>query len=273
MGFAKIGAELIADIQGRWIPDGALGIWWLGQSSFVVKGSGTIVYIDPYLEPNPRHAVPPPLVPGQITHADVVLCSHDHPDHIDPVALAGIANASPRARIVVPAIAREKVARLGIDQDRVVAARVDRVTNLGALSLTAIPAAHEELDYSERWGYPYLGYLLELNGVVLYHAGDTTVYEGLLERLSSRPVDIALLPINGHDWKRLHGGTIGNMSYREAADLAVDAGMGMVIPMHYGMFPRNSEPPGHFVDYIHQFYPEQRIHVMARYEGFVYLKS
>jgi hypothetical protein len=43
--------------------------------------------------------------------------------------------------------------------------------------------------------------------------------------------------------------------------------------MHYGMFPHNTEPPGHFVDYILDCYPTQKIKVMARYEGFVYLKA
>jgi hypothetical protein len=42
--------------------------------------------------------------------------------------------------------------------------------------------------------------------------------------------------------------------------------------MHYGMFAHNTEPPGHFVNYMLDCYPTQKIKVMARYEGFVYLK-
>ena len=47
----------------------------------------------------------------------------------------------------------------------------------------------------------------------------------------------------------------------------------VAILMHYGMFPHNTEPPGHFVNYIRDCFPTQKIKVMARYEGFVYLKS
>jgi len=36
----------------------------------------------------------------QIRHADWVFGSHDHDDHIDPVAITGIAAASPQARFV-----------------------------------------------------------------------------------------------------------------------------------------------------------------------------
>ena len=270
---ARTGAALVADVEARRVPDGALGIWWLGQASFIVRGAGVTVYVDPYLAPSARRLMPPPLAPSDVTNADLVLCTHDHGDHIDPSALPGIAAASPEARFVVPGVAREKVVGLGIAADRVVVPPVDETVSYGPLKVTAIPAAHEDLDYSPERGYPYLGYIIELNGVKLYHSGDCTMYAGLTERLQQHRPDVALLPINGHDWKRLHGGCLGNMSYREAADLAWEFGAKLVVPMHYGMFAMNHEPPGNFVNYVLEFYPEMPTKVMARYEGFVYLKS
>ena len=269
----KIGEALLADVQRRRIPENALGLWWLGQASFIVRGGGITAYVDPYLNPSPKRLVPPPLRPEQVTNADLVLCTHDHSDHIDPTALPGIAAASPHAKILVPGVARGKVVGMGIAAQRVVIPPVDDPVAYGPLTVTAIPAAHEELDYSPEHGYPYLGYILRLNGVTLYHAGDCTMYEGLAERLKGLRPDVVLLPINGHDWKRARRGIIGNMTYREAADLAVEVGADLAIPMHYGMFPHNTEPPGHFVNYILDFYPTQKIKVMARYEGFVYLKG
>jgi len=268
----RTGERLLTDVQRRRIPDDALGLWWLGQASFILRGAGVTVYVDPYLNPNPRRIVPPPLRPEQVTNADVVLCTHDHGDHIDPTALPGIAAASPRAKIVVPGVARDKVVGLGVSSERVIVPPVDEPMVNGSLTVTAIPASHEALDYTPERGYPYLGYTLRLNGVGLYHAGDCTMYDGLTERLKAFRPDVVLLPINGHDWKRAHQNIIGNMTYREAADLAVEVGADLAIPMHYGMFPHNTEPPGHFVDYVCEHYPSQKIKVMARYEGFVYLK-
>ena len=95
----------------------------------------------------------------------------------------------------------------------------------------------------------------------------------MTERLKAHRPDVVLLPINGHDWKRTHQNIIGNMTYREAADLAAEVGADLAIPMHYGMFAHNTEPPGHFVNYMLDWYPSQKIKVMARYEGFVYLKA
>ncbi len=268
----RVGEALLADVRERRIPADALGIWWLGQASFIVRGGGVTVYLDPYLNPSPRRIVPPPFRPEDVTNADLVLCTHDHGDHIDPTALPGIAAASPHAQILVPRIAREKVAGMGIPAARIIPPPIDEPVTYGPLKVTAIPAAHEALDHSSEWGYPYLGYVLQLNGVTLYHAGDCTMYAGLIERLKAHRPDVVLLPINGHDWRRLHENIIGNMSYREAADLTAEVGADLAIPMHYGMFRHNTEPPGHFVDYVHETYPTLKIKVMARYEGFVYLK-
>ena len=270
---ANVGERLLADIERRRIPERALGIWWFGQSSFAVKGAGVTVYIDPYLNPSPRRLVPPPFGPEQVRNADLVLCTHDHGDHIDPTALPGIAKASPGAKILIPGVARDKVVGLGVPAQQLVVPIVDEPSSYGPLTVTAIPAAHEQLDYSPERGYPYLGYVLKVNGVTLYHAGDCTMYEGLIDRLKMHRPDVVLLPINGHDWKRTRKGIIGNMTTREAADLAAEVEADLAIPMHYGMFAHNTEPPGHFVDYILDCYPTQKIKVMARYEGFVYLKG
>ena len=54
-----------------------------------------------------------------MTNADLVLCTHDHGDHIDPTALPGIAAASPHAKILVPGVARGKLIGLGIPAQQV----------------------------------------------------------------------------------------------------------------------------------------------------------
>ena len=38
-----VGERLPADVQRRRIPEDALGLWWLGQVSFIVRGAGMTV--------------------------------------------------------------------------------------------------------------------------------------------------------------------------------------------------------------------------------------
>ena len=259
---ALMGPDLIASIVSRRVPENALALWWLGQASFAIRGAGLTIYIDPFLNPMPDRLVPPPFAPEDVTNADVVLCSHDHGDHVDPEALPGIAAASAGARFVIPGTAKSRVLALGIAPERTVVPAVDQPVSFGALTVTAVPAAHEDLAYSPETGYHYLGFVLKLNGVTLYHSGDSKVYRGMAERVKAYQPDVALLPINDND----------NMSYRQAGDLAAALDVDLVIPMHYGMFAYNTEWVGNFVDYVQERYPAQKQHPMARNEGFLYTK-
>ena len=66
----------------------------------------------------------------------------------------------------------------------------------------------------------WLGFIVEMDGVKIYHAGDTDV----IPEMKSFDVDIALLPVSG--------------TYVMTADQAVEAALDiepkMAIPMHYG---------------------------------------
>ena len=115
------GRALIERITRQAIPTGAVGVWWLGQSSLVLKAGGTTIYVDPYLQQSARRLTPPACATEEVTNAELVILTHDHLDHIDPTALPGIALASPGARFVAPRPTVERVAELVGDDARVVA--------------------------------------------------------------------------------------------------------------------------------------------------------
>lgn len=127
---------------------------------------------------------------------------------------------------------------------------------LKGVKISAVAAAHEFLDYDPVTGlYPYLGLIFEGNGVTVYHAGDCCIYEGLQTKLRKWSIDLAMLPINGRDAKRLKNNCIGNMTYQEAADLAGALNPSVTIPAHYDMFAMNSINPKLFLDYMKIKYP------------------
>jgi L-ascorbate metabolism protein UlaG (beta-lactamase superfamily) len=270
-GYAAPG--LIGEIEKEQVPERAVVLWWLGQASFVLKGDGVTIYVDPYLQASDRRLSPPPFAPSAVTNADLVVLTHDHGDHVDPSALPGMAAASPNARFVAPHPIANRVADLVGGPQRVVPAVADESISLAVrgrpVTLRPVPAKHEEFDLGEL-GYPYLGYTIELNGVRVHHSGDTIPYEGQIERVREHRVDLALLPINGRDFYRTRAGTIGNFDYREAADFAVAIGASVVIPMHYGMFRGNTVPPGHFISYLAEHHPHQQAHVLGRYGLYLY---
>ena len=89
--------RLIKEINNTDVKSGSLNIWWLGQEGYVIKSPDLVIYIDPYLstyaeritlgKPNEHvRMMKSPILPEDVTNADLVLCTHDHADHIDPEA-------------------------------------------------------------------------------------------------------------------------------------------------------------------------------------------
>jgi L-ascorbate metabolism protein UlaG (beta-lactamase superfamily) len=67
-----------------------------------------------------------------------------------------------------------------------------------------------------------------------------------------------MLPINGRDPRR---GVAGNLSGAEAAQLAFDSKVRLVIPCHYQMFQFNSATPEEFIQTAQQL--SQAYHVLG----------
>lgn len=235
-------------------------LWWLGHSGFVLKYRQAVIYIDPYLSNSlgrPR-LTPPPLDPQEITHAGLVLATNADPDHLDPGTAPAILAASPRAKLVIPKRAAETAHAMGISYDRMVTTdsglRVEYLDD----RIYAVPAAHEQLDWTPLAGYPYLGYLVRFGGCTIYHSGDCVPYPGLTGYLRPYDVTVALLPINGRDAQR---NKPGNFDIVEAAQLAEDIHARWLIPMHYGMFDACTVDVNRFIEHLLGRRPSQRFKI------------
>ncbi|TBL73944.1 MBL fold metallo-hydrolase [Paenibacillus thalictri] len=267
--------ELVREMNETTVPYGMLALWFIGQEGVVVKGGSTIIYIDPFVssEAASRRAYPPPLAPEHITNADFYLITHEHLDHLDPGTVPVVARQSPHTEFVAPACCRSQLVQLGVPEQRILDAITAERRSFGDWDLLPIPAAHETLERDEEGNDRFVGYVIRLNGVTLYHAGDTVIYPGLLEKLQAEEIDIGMLPINGGDFFRRSRGIVGNMSYIEAAKLADAAGFDLTIPLHYDVFASNGEHPGNFIDYCYDNFPYMKCHVMARTERLIYVKE
>jgi len=267
------GKELIEEVKLTEVPYGCLAVWFLGQESVIIKGDGVTVYIDPYVSPNPERNFPAPIAPEDITNADVCLITHDHDDHLDKGTIPVLSRNNPLVKVMAPGVCGNQLLELGVKEEQLLMAEEKWITIGSKLRVLPVAAAHEKLDRDEQGNPHYVGYILELNGVTLYHAGDTVLFPELLETVQGHPIDLAMLPINGRDYFRNERNIVGNMNYREAAEFAAVAGFETVIPLHYDLFAGNAENPGYFVDYMYRHFPEQKFHVMARAERFVYVSE
>jgi L-ascorbate 6-phosphate lactonase len=259
--------DLLARIR-QFRPATGVTLWWLGQSGFVITSAGTMIVVDAYLTDHGAagRRYPPPLVPADLTDADLLVGTHDHFDHIDPEGLPAMASASPHAVVVIPAPVVEHVAALGVPRERIVGAEVDVPFESKGTRIVPIPALHAPSP-EDGYGFhrddlgrhPFLGYLFEIGSVRVCHLGDTLVYEGLGERLRALELDVLFLPINGRSWYRERRGIAGNMNVFEAAELAAESGARRVVPMHWDLFEANTEDPTHFRSFVHARFPSVAI--------------
>ncbi len=223
----KTPTELWHEIEQISVRPGTVVLWWLYQAGMAVKTSGgTTVLVDPYLSDAvlrsykiPRH-VAPPLDPEQANVAGL-LATHSHADHLDPDSISPLMNHA-STQFVGPPMAVDLVLAAGVNLSRATAVSRGDVVNFGDLTVRAVHARHM---FGLEPTPDAVGYVLEADGVSLYHSGDTEYDSEIIS--DTRGVTASFISING---------TTGNMNAHEAAMLAWLQGSRLAVPFHYGLW-------------------------------------
>lgn len=263
------GPALIDEVHAMQTPQDVPVIWYIGQMGLLIKFNEALIYVDPVLNDLTdangvtRRNYPAPFAAGAIADIDYVFCSHNHADHLALDTLLPLYATDPAVQFIVPAPLVHVLTDAGIDATNVIGARDGACLPLDGFRVYPIAAAHESYQLDEHGDHCCLGYVFEMGGCHLYHSGDTIVTPQLQEALTALPpCDAVFLPINGRDEERHRRNIIGNMDYREAADLADAIGAQLVVPMHYDMVQGNGEDPQRFADYMDAVHPDGRYRVM-----------
>lgn len=162
-------------------------LYYIGHASVKIKTSeGKIIYIDPFQ-------------PGNYSDsADVVLITHQHSDH-NQLSL----------------VKRKSTATV-ISNVQAIQNNTYQSFTIGNIKVDAVAAYNANHSKSA-----CVGYVVEMNGIKLYHAGDTGVIAEMAD-LAARELTYALLPIDG----------VFTITAEQATQAAATINAKFNIPMH-----------------------------------------
>jgi L-ascorbate 6-phosphate lactonase len=232
-------------------------IQFLGQAGFLLSGTRSRVLIDPYLSDFVvtggygsvdlfTRNFPPPVLPGELFNIDTVFITHDHADHCDLETLSVVHKNNPNCFFIGSSQVRSHLNGI-IPKDWFLIPSIGKKDeNQWGIEYFTVPAAHPWFDkYNFQVEPECLGYVIKMDDIVVYHSGDTVLFDGLTDMIRECRwnIDIASLPVNGRDEKREKMGIVGNMNVVEALELSKSIKAKWFIPMHNDLFSVNQEDP------------------------------
>lgn len=174
------------------------------HSSIKIQRNKTI-YIDPFRIKTVFH------------DADYIFITHSHYDHFDTKDILKVAKID-TVFVTVPET-KSSLELLGIPEDQIITVEPNNKYDVEDIKFETVPAYNESKKFHPKENN-WVGYVIELNGVKYYIAGDTDN----IKEIQNVKCDIAFLPIGGEF----------TMNAEEAADLANKIDAQVIIPIHYG---------------------------------------
>jgi L-ascorbate metabolism protein UlaG (beta-lactamase superfamily) len=172
---------------------------WYGHASIMVK-TEKIIYFDPF------------ELPAGVEKADIILITHEHYDHFSPDDIKKIQKED--TVIVSPP---DVIAKVKGEKREILPGKE---VEIHGIKIKAVPAYNINKRFHPK-EKNWVGYIVEIEGVRIYHAGDT---DFIPEMKNLGKIDIAFLPV---------GGTY-TMDAKEAAQAANTISPSVAIPMHWG---------------------------------------
>lgn len=241
-------------------PDHGLHAAWLGHSTVLLKVDGVTILTDPVfsdrvgLSLGPltlglKRLTAPALSLARIPRPDVIVLSHAHMDHFDLPSLRALEN---RRTSVITASETSDLLRVGRYRG-VQELKWGQSARVGAAEIRAVEVKHWGARMRSDTYRGYNGYLIEAGGYRILFAGDTADTAAFRALRTSKPVDLAIMPIGAYNpWIYYH------CTPEQAWRMGNDAGAEFFVPVHHQTFQLSREP---------FFEPIERFHEAANHQA------
>jgi len=241
------------------VPEGHIGIIWMSQAGFIFKTSqGELIGVDLYLSDCVERLVGfkrlmPKLIDYHKLNLDYLICSHEHPDHLDIDALPEFVRKG--TRLIGTKSCRKKLEEMRYDPNKMIEINEGEQKNFGSFTVEGVYADHGDLSPDA------IGIVLHFENFKIYFTGDTAYRPEKMKRAISLRPEILILPINGK---------YNNLNAEEAAKLTGLILPKLVIPCHFWMFKEHNGDPQSFVEALKKYAPENKSLFMTPGEAYIY---
>ncbi len=187
----------------------SIEVHYLEHDCFRINNS-KVIYIDPY------------KISEQTIKADIVISTHEHYDHCSPEDISKVI----KDETIIVASVNCKGKFNGLKVKEIIFMKPGDKKEVNGVKIEAVRAynvnkfrAPGQVFHPRE--YQGIGVVVELNGVRVYHAGDTDLIDEMGELEN---IDIAFLPVSG----------TYVMTFKEASEAVKKIKPKVAIPMHYG---------------------------------------
>ena len=182
---------------------------------------GEIIYFDPF------------KIEKNYNDADVIFITHDHYDHYSEEDIDKVKKSD--TVIVVPEDLIIKLLKKGFKKENIITVKPNERYEIKNMKFETIPAYNTNKQFHPKEN-EWIGYLIEIDGITYYIAGDTDI----TEENKKIKCDVAFVPV---------GGTF-TMDYKEAAKLINEIKPKVAVPTHYGSIVGSKEDGANFSELV-----------------------
>ncbi len=246
------------DIRTRTIPTGCFGLFFAGQAGYILKGpDNSLTAVDLYLSDCCARLVnlkrlAPYLLDASDLYFNTIICTHEHPDHLDIDVLPQMAMLGNP----VLYMNRESIDIMKIYGNFKNIKLLEAGNNYyeGSLKIEAVPCDHGQSAPNA------VGLLLTLGSKTMYIAGDTSFRPDIASSVAKYHIDVMAAPING---------AFGNLNEEEAVRMCEIVKPSLMIPYHFWNFAEHGGNPHLFMKKMAEILPDQKYLIMRPGEGVI----
>lgn len=180
-----------------------------------------IIYIDPFnIEKN-------------YNDADILFITHSHYDHYSEKDIDKVKNDG--TYFVVPEDVKIELLKKGIHNEKIISVKPNQTEEFLGIKFESIAAYNVNKKFHPKENN-WVGYIIEIDGIRYYIAGDTDINEDNLKV----KCDACFVPV---------GGTY-TMDYKEAAQFVNQIKPKVAVPIHYGSIVGTNQDAKEFISLL-----------------------